>query len=87
MKIFRGYIPTTILGAALMLGASSVKAEGIIVQGFSDAPTCTESVKSKLDWGIIVQGLGGIIVQGITGIIVQGVTDESPTNCGIIVQG
>jgi hypothetical protein len=88
MKNFRGYIPTTILAAALMFGATSVNA-GIIVQGIKEAPTsqCTETTKSKLDWGIIVQGLTGIIVQGLTGIIVQGISEESPTNCGIIVQG
>ena len=90
MRILRGFIPTTIIAAVLMFGTTFANA-GIIVQGFDGTPTkteqCTEPVETKMDWGIIVQGLTGIIVQGLTGIIVQGVLADEPVECGIIVQG
>jgi hypothetical protein len=69
----------------LMLGTSAANA-GIIFQGFNEAPTnteqCTEPVETKMDWGIIFQGLTGIVQT-----IVQNVADDEPVNCGIIFQG
>jgi hypothetical protein len=98
MKVFRGWIPTTILAAMLLFGSITANA-GIITAGFSSGDATSKSdpctVDQKLDSGIITAGFTGIITAGFTGIITAGytgiiVTDFSSketVNCGIITAG
>jgi len=98
MKVFRGWIPTTIFAAMLLFGSVTANA-GIITAGFSsgDGTATTDrcTVDQKLDTGIITAGFTGIITAGFTGIITAGytgiiVTDFSSketVNCGIITAG
>jgi len=98
MRVFKGWIPTTILAAILLFGSISANA-GIITAGFSSGDGTSTSdpckVDSTLDSGIITAGFTGIITAGFTGIITAGytgiiVTDFSSKDtvyCGIITAG
>ena len=88
MKNFKLKFAALTLTVVMTFGAVVTNA-GIVVQGLNDdtnTPVCTEPTDTKVDWGIVVQGIG-IVVQGLTGIVVQGATSDTPTNCGIVVQG
>jgi hypothetical protein len=93
MNTIKKMMTATTLMMILMVGTSF---GGILVQGRSaqDTQPCTDSTQTSKGGiilsdatGILVQGFTGILVQGFTGILVQGIKDNTPVDCGILVQG
>jgi hypothetical protein len=90
----RGWIPTAVLAATLLLGSITANANGGIIIGGNLTKTedpCTVNDSEKSLTGIIVTDLTGIIIGGNfvnTGIIVTDLTTkDAPVNCGIIIGG
>jgi hypothetical protein len=82
MKTIKGWIPTGILTATLLLSATAANA-GVITGGLTTDPSdpCTVDQQvsrrvpnQKLDWGVITGGLTGVITGGFTGVITGGFT-------------
>jgi hypothetical protein len=78
MKTIKGWIPTGILTAALLVSATAANA-GVITGGLTTDPTdpCTADQKidyKKIDSGVITGGITGVITGGLTGVITGGFT-------------
>lgn len=98
MKTIKGWIPTGILTATLLVSATAANA-GVITGGLTTDPTdpCTveKKVDQKMDWGVITGGLTGVITGGLAGVITGGLTgiivtdykSDDPVNCGVITGG
>ena len=96
-RIFRGWIPTTVLAVTLLFGSTVANAgDGVIVGGYAGGQDPCTVGDQKIDSGVIVGGFTGVIVGGLAGVIVGGfntgiiVTDlkgDTPVNCGVIVGG
>jgi len=97
MKKFKKLFVAITLMGVFVIATSTVKA-GLLVSDFTggNAETpCTEKKDdSKVEWGVIVNGLTGVIVNGLTGVILNGYTGviindvvEEDINCGVIVNG
>ena len=94
-KIFKGWIPTTVLAATLLFGSTVANAgDGVIIGGFAGGQGQCTVGDQKIDSGVIIGGLKGVIIGGLTGVIIGGfnggiiVTDvKAPVNCGVIIGG
>ncbi len=89
MKNLRNLLLLVTLIVVLTGSASTVRA-GLLVSDLTGGNTetpCTETkIDPKLNWGIIINGLTGVIINGFTGVIIND-TVNTPTNCGIIING
>jgi hypothetical protein len=72
----KGWIPTFLLMAVLLFGATTVKADGVIIGG--NAPTVSGAEKGKKD-GVII---GGNVLSTIFGVIIGGFASN-----GVIIGG
>jgi hypothetical protein len=97
MRTIKGWIPTSLLAAMLLISATGANA-GVITGGIAADPSdpCTIDQKAeKIDWGVITGGLTGVITGGLTGVITGGFgiivtdvkSDDTPVNCGVITGG
>ena len=103
MKTFKGWIPTGLLAATILLGSTVARADGVITGGFAGKTGDPCTVDQKLSTGVITGGLTGVITGGLTGVITGGftgvitggftgiiVTDlksGDTVNCGVITGG
>jgi uncharacterized protein YybS (DUF2232 family) len=91
MKNIKKMMTAATLMMVLMVGTSF---GGVLIQGISNQepqPCTAEISKSGIilsdATGILIQGITGILIQGFTGVLIQGSKDESPTQCGVLIQG
>ena len=97
-RIFRGWIPTTVLAVTLLFGSTVANAgDGVIIGGgYSGGQDPCTVDNQKVDSGVIIGGFTGVIIGGFAGVIIGGfnsgiiVTDakgDTPVNCGVIIGG
>jgi hypothetical protein len=99
MRTLKGWIPTTLFAAVLMVSATAANA-GVITGGLAEDPSdpCTidQKTSEKYNSGVITGGLTGVITGGFVGVITGGLTgiivtdlksDDDPVNCGVITGG
>ena len=88
MRTVKGWITTTCLVSMLMVSTMTANA-GVIIAGVTapaPAPCTEKSTKEKVDFGVIIAGIG-IIIAGFTGIIIAGVKAEPVEECAVIIAG
>ena len=92
MNTLKGWMTNGFIMTAMLIGTTTfANATITIAERGETSDPCTTKVDSGIlvngITGILVNGITGILLNGVTGILVNGASDDTTVDCGILVNG